>query len=135
MRNRQQDISSQMVLVALVAVACVAGIPPVVDVVVKSLAQSRVDATRACRACGVVENVREVQLGTARYGVSTVSGEGFAMLFALLRGKLGTDPVKIYEVEVLLQDGSVRVVREATLPAWRPGDHVKVVMGQIRSVS
>jgi hypothetical protein len=135
MRNRQQDIGCQMALVALVVVAVVAGIPPLVSVAEQWLAQSTIDAPRACHACGVVEDVREVQLGAATYGVSTISGEGIAMLFALLKGKLGTEPVKIYEVEVLLQDGSVRVVREATLPAWKPGDRVKLMMGQIRSVS
>lgn len=135
MRNRQQDIGSEMVLIALMVAACVAGIPPIADVVVQSLTQSKADAMRACRACGVVEDVREVKLEGAKYAVSTVSGEGFAMFFALLRGKLGTAPVTIYEVEVLLQDGSVRVIREGTLPAWKPGDQVKVVMGQVKPVS
>jgi hypothetical protein len=88
----------------------------------------------ACRSCGVVEGVREVTLGDAKHGVSTVSGEGFAMFVALLKGSIGSQPVKVYEVEVLLKDGSTRVIREATLPAWKPGDHVKVVMGQVRPV-
>jgi hypothetical protein len=133
--DRELEIGCPMVLAALVVVACIAGIPPIVDTVVQSLAQSKVDAARECRVCGVVEDVREVKLGAAKYGVSTVSGEGFAMLFALLTGKLGTGSVKIYEVEVRLQDGSVRMIREPTPPAWKPGDRVKVMMGRIRSVS
>jgi len=133
MRHRQQDIASNMVLIALLVVACVAGIPPIVDVVVQALAQSKPDAV-ACRACGVVEDVREVTLEGANYGFSTVHGEGFAMFFALLKGKLSHAPVKVYEVEVHQQDGSVRVIREGTPPAWKPGDHVKVVMGQVRAV-
>jgi hypothetical protein len=132
MRHRQQDIGAQLVLIALVVVACVAGIPPIADVVVQSF--SKAEAMRACRACGVVEDVREVKLEGAKYGVSTVSGEGLAMFFALLKGKLVNAPVKIYEVEVLLEDGSVRVIRAGSLPAWKPGDHVKVVMGQVKPV-
>ena len=41
--------------------------------------------------------------------------------------------VKSYEVTVRLEDGSSRVVREATLPAWHAGDRVKLVDGAIRS--
>lgn len=133
-RNQRQDIGSEMVLIGLIAVACIAGIPPIVDVVVQAFAQSKTDATRACRACGVVEDVRSVTLEGAQYGVSTVNGEGFAMFFALLRGKLANTPVQIYETEVLLQDGSVRVIRESTPPAWKPGDQVKVVMGRVKPV-
>ena len=136
--RREQEIGCQMALAALVVMACIVGIPPIVDTVVQSLAQSKADAARAalaCGVCGVVEDVREVKLGAPKHEVSTVSGGGFAMLFGLLRGKLGTDTVKIYEVEVRLQDGSVRVIREGTPPAWKPGDRVKVVMGRIKSVT
>ena len=134
MQKRQQDVGAQMVLIALLVVACIAGIPPIADVVVQAFAQANAVATRACRACGVVEDVHEVTLGDANYGVSTVSGGGLPMFLALLRGKLGTAPVKIYEVDVLLQDGSMRAIREGTPPAWKPGDHVKIVMGQVRPV-
>lgn len=68
-----------MALAALVAVALIAGIPPLVDTVAESLVQSKADAALAalaCRVCGVVEDVREVKLGAPKHGVSTVSGEG-----------------------------------------------------------
>ena len=131
-------MSCQIVLAALVVVACIAGIAPIVDTVAQSLAQSKLDAARAafaCRVCGVVEDVREVTLGSPKHEFSTVSGERFAMFLGLLSGKLGTGPVKIYEVAVRLQDGSTRVLREGTPPAWKPGDRVKVVMGRIEPVS
>jgi hypothetical protein len=134
MQCRQQDIASNMVLIALVVVACVAGIPPIVDVLVQAYAQSKANTVYACRACGVVEGVREVTLDSARYGNSSISGKGFAMLFALLKGTLPDAPVTVYDVEVLLQDGSVRVVREGTPPAWKPGDQVRVVTGKVRPV-
>lgn len=137
-RKRESEIGCQMALAALVAVALIAGIPPLVDTVAESLVQSKADAALAalaCRVCGVVEDVREVKLGAPKHGVSTVSGEGFAMFLGLLSGKLGTGPVKIYEVAVRLEDGSVRVFREGKPSAWKPGDRVKVVMGRIEPVS
>jgi hypothetical protein len=137
-RNREGEFVCQILLAALVVVACVAGIPPIVETIVQSVAQSKADTARAafpCSACGVVANVREVTLGASSYGVSTVAGDGVAMVLGLLSGKLGPASVKIYEVEVRLQDGSVRVIREGRAPAWLPGDRVKVVMGRIRPVS
>ncbi len=128
------DFVGQVLLAVLLAVACIVGIPPIAETVVQSLAPSKGVALRTglgCKACGVVEDVRERNLGAEKYGVSTVAGDGIAMFFALLSGKLHTDAMKIYEVEVHLQDGSVRVIREATPPPWKQGDRVKVVMGRI----
>lgn len=136
---RQQQSGAQWALAALVAVAFVAGLPPLVEVVTRSIAQAAVEAKKlpglACPSCGVVEDVHEVALGNLNHDVSTVSGDGLAMLVALLSGKLGVRPLKIYEVEVRLQDGSTRIIREASLPAWKPGDRVRVVMGRVRPVS
>ena len=132
--SRELDTGGQIVLAAMLVAACIAGIPPIVDTIAQALAQSKTDAARAalaCSICGVVEDVREVKLGAAKYEVSTVSGEASAMILGLLRGKLGTGPVKIYEVAVHLQDGSVRVIQQGMPHAWKPGDHVKVVMGRI----
>src|SRR5258708_7267637 len=117
MRHRQQDSISESLLLALLAVACVAGASPLAEGLARALAPSIV-AARECRTCGVVEEVREVTLNHAKHGVSTVTGEAFAMLLSL-RGKLGAAPAHVYEVEVLLQDGSVRVIREGSLPAWK----------------
>ena len=135
---RQQESGAQWALAALVVVACVAGIPPIVDTVAESLAHLQGNAPSAafaCGVCGVVEDVREVTLGELKHKVSTVSGEGIAIFLGVLNGKLSSAPVKIYEVAVRLQDGSTRVLREATLPDWQPGDHVKVMMGQVNAAS
>lgn len=130
------EFGCQMSLVALVVVACVAGIPPIIDAIVQSsFAQPKASAALACRVCGTVEAVREVKLGAVKYGVSPASAEGFVMLIGLLSGKLNPNAVKIYEVEVLLQDGSVRVIREGTPPAWKPGDQVRIVTGRIEQLS
>jgi hypothetical protein len=136
---REQQSGAQWALAALVVVAFVAGLPPLVEVVAGSLARAGAGATKlpglACSACGVVESVHEATLGSLKHDVSTVSGEGFAMFIALLSGKLGAGPVKIYEVAVYLQDGSTRVLLEGARPSWKPGDRVKVVMGRIRPAS
>jgi hypothetical protein len=136
-RNQERGIGCQMALAALVVV-CLAGIPPIVDSVAESLAQFQANAARvafACGVCGVVETVREVTLGEFKHKVSTVSGEGIAIFLGMLNGRLSNAPVKIYEVAVRLQDGSMRVLREGTPPSWKPGDHVKVMAGRIKPVS
>lgn len=124
-----------MLLAALLVAAGVAWIPPIVGAAIQSFLPPKAVPALACRVCGTVEAVREVNLGAAAYGVSTVSGEGFAMLIGLMAGKLDANDVKVYEIEVLLQDGSVRVIREATRPAWKPGDAVRIVMGRIEPPS
>ncbi|MEO8144808.1 MAG: hypothetical protein ABI654_11400 [Betaproteobacteria bacterium] len=134
----EQEIGSQIALVALVVVGCIAGIPPIVDYFARSLAPFgpvAAGATLACGSCGVVEAVREVTLNAPTQGVSTVAGEGFAMFFGLMTGKLDTGAVKIHEIEVRMRDGSTRVIREGAAPAWKPGDHVRIVMGRIRPTS
>jgi hypothetical protein len=54
-----------------------------------------------CAECGVVEKVRE------------------------------TAPGKGYTVTVQFENGSVRTVRYATTPPWKPGDHVRMANGQL----
>ena len=138
-RNRELETGCQLSLIALIVVACLAGIPPLVVAVSESIVDSRIAAAAprfACRSCGQVENVREVTLGNAdRQNVSTVSGEGFAMFIALLSSKLGDRPVNVKEISVRLQDGSVRVFHEAVASGWNPGDRVKISMGRIKPLS
>ena len=40
---------------------------------------------------------------------------------------------KSYQITVRLGDGSTRVFSESSPPAWRAGDKVRIVDGQIRS--
>jgi hypothetical protein len=128
--HRQQDIASNAVLLALLVVGLVAGLPPIAEVVAKAYFQSQ-SAAVACRACGTVEDVRAVTLSGTK-DISTVHGEGFAMFFALLQGRIGNGPVTVYETEVQMQDGSVRVIRDGRPPAWKHGDQVRIRMGTVR---
>jgi hypothetical protein len=120
-RNRELETGCQLSLVALIVVACFVAIPPIFNGVVDALVQARVEATPmrfACRSCGLVEDVRQVTLGAAKH-----------------TGKLGSEPVRVQEVEVRLQDGSVRVFHERLSSTWSPGDRVKVSMGRIKPLS
>jgi hypothetical protein len=137
-RNRDMESGCQLTLVALVAVACFAGIPPLFNTVAETIAQARISASPmrfACRSCGEVENVHEVTLGGGKHDVSTVTGDAISMLLGMLTGGLGSQPVKVLEVEVRLQDGSMRVFHERASSGWHPGDRVKIAMGRIKPAS
>jgi hypothetical protein len=137
-RNRDMERGCQLALIGLVVVACFIGIPPIVDVVTRAYVESRIDAPPirfSCRSCGEVEAVQEVMLGGGKRNVSTVTGDAFAMFVGLISGRLSSDPVKVLEVEVRLQDGSLRVFHERASSAWHPGDRVKVSMGRIKPAS
>jgi hypothetical protein len=137
-RNRDLETGCQLSLVALIVVACFVAIPPIFNGVVDALVQARVEAMPmrfACRSCGQVEEVRQVTLGAAKHTGSTVVGDSYAIAISLLTGKLGSEPVRVQEVEVRLQDGSVRVFHERLSSTWNPGDRVKVSMGRIKPLS
>lgn len=109
-----------------------------------------------CAECGVIESTREVDVRGEGTGIGAVGGAvvggilgnqvgaGHGREIATAAGAIGgvvagneiekrIKTTKAYEVAIRLDDGSSRVVREASAPAWRPGDHVKVVDGAIRS--
>lgn len=113
--------------------------------------------TRAtCVECGVIESTREVATKGEGSGLGAVGG---AVVGGLIGNQVGSGrgntvataigavggvvagneiekrvkSSKAYEVTVRMDDGSRRVISEANPPAWRTGDHVKVVGGVIRS--
>ena len=113
-------------------------------------------AVASCAECGVVESVREIDAKGLGTGLGAVGG---GVLGGLLGNQVGAGrgkdvmtvvgvvggavagnevekrvkATKSYEVTVRLNDGSSRVISEASLPAWRPGDKVKIIDGAIRS--
>ena len=87
-----------------------------------------------CRVCGVVEGVAEFErTGFQRIGEQN---EGIVVLLAQLGG-LKAEPAsgRVYETAVLHDDGSVRVVRDTSVPQWKRGDRVKVVRGRVEPVA
>ena len=107
-----------------------------------------------CYSCGTVESIREIEKPGDGSGLGAVGGAvGGAVLgrqFGNGRGKdllsiLGAvgggyaghqveknvRSVKSYEVQVRMEDGSLRAVSSPTQPNWRPGDRVRVDGGSI----
>lgn len=115
-------------------------------------------APARCADCGVVESTREVTskgegsglgaVGGAVVGglIGTQIGAGRGKTVATAVGAVGgavagnevEKRVKTttgYEVSVRMNDGSSRVISQASAPAWRAGDHVKIVNGALQSNS
>lgn len=109
-----------------------------------------------CRVCGVVESVRVVPPDPPRGGSTGAPpstegllgataglqfggnrGEAVALLLATLGAAMlrPEGPPPLYETSVLLDDGSVRLLREAGEPPWKPGDRVKVTRGRIERLN
>lgn len=66
-------------------------------------------ATTRCTECGVVQSVREVKI------------------------KKRANSTRSYEITVDFDDGTNRVITEASAPTWRNGDKVRIVNGVIES--
>ncbi|MBI1942915.1 MAG: hypothetical protein HYS35_04545 [Betaproteobacteria bacterium] len=107
-----------------------------------------------CRVCGVVELVRELDASTrppeinwvegglgarpADYRLSSGRVDTIVLLLAALgaaSGAVSNAPAAVYETAVRLEDGSVRVLRESSVPPWKPGDRVKVLRGRVEPLS
>ena len=119
---------------------------------------SNIPARRACAECGVIESVREIQHKGEGTGLGAVGG---AVVGGLLGNQVGSGrgntaatvvgavggviagneiekrvkSTKGYEITVRFEDGSSRVISAASAPAWRTGDHVRVVDGVIHANS
>jgi len=144
-----------------VAAAPVATTPPAPPVVVarnEPAPPPPVVAKAVCHTCGVVENIREIEskgeasaLGTIAGGVGGAVlgnqvGNGNGRTAMTVLGAVGgalagreieknVKKTKSYAIDVRLEDGSTRTISSTTSPAWRIGDHVRVVNGEIVSNS
>lgn len=102
-------------------------------------ATSTPSASVACHYCGIVEQIREVEISPPHYGVSTVAAgrtEGILMLLSALSGATVTDSqTRIYEVSVRMDDGSIRAVRGGRMPEWSLGERVKIIKNQVEPLS
>lgn len=89
-------------------------------------------ADAACGACGVVEAVRELE-PAPELQLRGTREEGAVLLLAALGGVPGprARQAKIYETTVRHDDGSLRVLREASAPHWQRGDRVRVIKGRV----
>ncbi len=121
-----------------------------------SPAPAQVAAKPQCADCGVIQAVREIEQKGQGTGLGAVGGAVVGGLVgSQIGGGRGQDVMtvvgavgggvaghevekrvrstKSYEVQVRLDDGSIRTIRSTTAPAWRPGDKVRIVNGVIQS--
>lgn len=107
-----------------------------------------------CELCGKVVDVRTVEVAAKPSGVGVVAGAvvggllgnqvggGSGKTLATVAGAVGggyagneiekrTRKAAAYEVDVLMENGERRSFSFETQPAWREGDRVKVVDGQL----
>ena len=110
-----------------------------------------------CAECGVIESTREIATSGEGTGLGAAGGavvggllghqvgggrgQQVATVVGVVGGAVAGNEVekrvkstKSYEVTVRMDDGSTRVIHEASAPTWRAGDQVKVVDGVIRSI-
>lgn len=110
-----------------------------------------------CAECGRIESTREVVTKGEGSGIGIAGGavvggvvghqvgRGTTQQVATVVGAVGgavagneiekrVKSTKSYEVTVRMDDGSSRVIHEASAPTWRTGDHVKIVDGTIRAI-
>lgn len=107
-----------------------------------------------CEQCGKVVDVRSVEVAAKPSGVGVVAGAvvggllgnqvggGSGKTLATVAGAVGggyagneiekrTRKAAAYEVEVMMESGERRSFSFESQPAWRAGDRVKVVDGQL----
>ncbi len=126
-------------LIALVFIAGLAAVAGWLALVMKAPPERMGPLTavystpRACRICGVVEEVREVARPSAVQQLNGDQSESIVVLIAALGGGPGRLVAlpRTFETEVRLEDGSVRVLRDARTPLWKRGDRVKVTRGRV----
>lgn len=117
-------------------------------------AQVNTPVKAVCHSCGTVESIREIEkpgegsglgmaggaIGGAVVGKQFGNGRGrdaLTILGAIGGGFAGHQveknmrTTKSYEVQVRMEDGSLRALPSATVPSWRAGDRVKVEGGSI----
>jgi outer membrane lipoprotein SlyB len=113
-------------------------------------------AKARCAECGVIESVREIETKGEGSGLGAVggaavggvlghqvgggSGQKIATVVGAVGGAVAGNEVekrvksgKSYDITVRFEDGSSRVISEATAPSWRAGDRVKVINGALQS--
>ena len=92
--------------------------------------------TIACRVCGRVERVRELERPSpAALPLNGDQSESIVMMIAALGGRISAVSrgfsFRTFETAVRLDDGSIRIVRDTSEPPWKAGDRVRVMRGRV----
>jgi outer membrane lipoprotein SlyB len=108
----------------------------------------------ACADCGTVENFRQVEVKGEGSAVGAIaggaggaiighqfgrgSGKDLLTIAGAIGGALAGHEIEKnvrkktrYEISVRMEDGSLRTVAQDAAPAWRVGDHVRVINNQV----
>jgi outer membrane lipoprotein SlyB len=133
--------------------------PPALPRVAESAPPPVAAAPAVCHDCGVVASVRAIEQPGEGSGVGAVAGgvaggavgsqfgKGKGQIVGTVIGAVGgaiaghqverhvVRKQTQYEITVRLDDGTTRTIVQATEPAWRPGDQVRVIGNEIRSAS
>src|SRR5690348_4058049 len=121
-------------LIALVFVAALAAVAGWLAVALKAPAEtaSPFAVATGCRICAVVEEVRELEPSAAQ-PLNGDQSESIVILIAALGGGPGRLVAlpRTYETMVRFEDGTVRLLRDARAPLWKPGDRVRVMRGRV----
>jgi len=114
-------------------------------------------APASCSNCGVIESVRSVEHRPQGSGVGAVGGavlggllgnqvgSGHGRQLATVAGAVGgavagnqiegnMKTTHSWDIVVRMDNGSKRTIHQSSQPAWRSGDSVRVVKGQLRSI-
>ena len=75
-----------------------------------------------CAECGVIASIRKIEAPDEKTGVNA-SGRSAA------GGEIEGKPGRIYEINIRLQDGSMRVINDVNPATWRPGERVTLIGG------
>ncbi|MGV7210214.1 glycine zipper 2TM domain-containing protein [Oxalobacteraceae bacterium A2-2] len=113
-------------------------------------------APAVCGNCGVVESVREIQTRAQGSGVGAAGGailggllgnqvgSGHGRQLATVAGAVGgavagnqiegnMKATRSYEIVVRMDNGKTRTLHQKAAPAFRSGDAVRIVNGQLRA--
>jgi outer membrane lipoprotein SlyB len=151
-----EDKTSLSLQSANKAPAAAAKSPTAKAAATRPAAPVREAAVATCAECGVIESVREIDAKGEGSGLGAVGG---GVLGGLLGNQVGggrgkdvmtvvgvvggavagnevekrVKTTRSYAVTVRLDDGTSRIISEASAPSWRIGDKVKIVNGAIQS--
>ena len=140
------------------AAATVPPPPPASSLPVPASVAAPVAPNPVCLDCGTVENFRQMEVKGDGSALGAVAGGATGALIGHQFGRgTGKDLMTIagavggafagheieknvrkktrYEISVRMEDGSMRTLSQDAAPAWRIGDHVRVINNQLVAAS
>lgn len=77
-----------------------------------------------CAECGVIESTRKIDAA-----VENTAARAPGRMAAGSRDESEAQPLQSYEIVIRLQDGSMRVIKDAKAASWRRGEPVTIIAG------